>query len=95
MLLKILFPVEHLVTVVTLDVLGSCVNDHVGLYVGFLGKGLATYTAPEVLLTFRTRADQMVTSHKQLASISKTTHEDRGGVPKLFSSIGMICTLAP
>lgn len=58
MLLKILFPVERLVTVVTLDVLGSCVNDHVGLYVGFLGKGFSTHTAPEVLLAFKTRADR-------------------------------------
>lgn len=57
MLLKILFPVERLVTVVTLDVLGSCVNDHVRLYVGFLGIGFTTNTAPEVLLALRTRAD--------------------------------------
>lgn len=64
MLLKILFPVERLVTVVTLDVLGSRVNDHMRFNVGFLGKGLSTHTAPEVLLTFRMKADHIVTYHK-------------------------------
>lgn len=52
-LLKILFPIERLVTVVTLDVLGSRMNDHVRRYVGFLGKGLSTHTAPKVLLTLK------------------------------------------
>lgn len=64
MLLEILFPVERLVTVVTLDVLGRRVNHHVRRYVGFLGEGLSTHTAPEVLLTFRTRVDQIVTRHR-------------------------------
>lgn len=63
-LLEILFPVERLVTVVTLDVLGRRVNHHVGRYVGFLGEGLSTHTAPEVLLTYRTRVDQIVTHHR-------------------------------
>lgn len=60
-LLKILLPVESLVTVITLDVLGSCMNDHMRLDVGFLGKGLSTHTASEVLLTFRMRLDQIIT----------------------------------
>lgn len=55
MLLQVLLPVERLVTVVTLNVLGSCMDDHVGLNMSFLGKGLPTHAAPEVLLTFKMR----------------------------------------
>lgn len=70
-LLEILLPVKCLVTVVTLDVLGPRVNDHVRLYVGFLGKGLATHTAPVVLLTCRTRADQIVNLSRNFGTFTQ------------------------
>lgn len=92
MLLKILFPVERLVTVIALDVLGSRMNDHVRLYVGFLGKRLSTHTAPEVLLTFRMRLEQIITKKYPFPRL---TMKIGLGVPKPFSSIDMMYTVAP
>lgn len=51
MLLEVLPPHEQLVTVITLEILLACVDDHVGLQVSLLGKRLVTQSTTVVLLT--------------------------------------------